>query len=90
MVGVLEVVGVTGGVEPDLDVLIVVSSFGLTEVVADLSTEGFGALSGGAATRLFTVLVKPGAGFGLMCFSATLLESSSAFRFVPFNGEGVA
>src|SRR6185437_13657051 len=84
-----EVVGVTGGVVPDLRVVIVVSIFGFGPV-AVFSSEGLGALSGGAAVRLFTVPVKPGLGFGLMCFSGNLRESSSAFRFVPFSGEGIA
>ena len=82
-----DAVGVTGGVVPALDVAIIVSTLGF-EAGATLSAEGFGALSGGAAVRLFTVPVKPGLGFGLVCFSGILTESSSAFRFVPFSGEG--
>lgn len=84
----LEVVGVTGGVVPGLDVTIVVSSLGL-KAVPGFSGEGLGALSGGAAVRLFIVPVRPGVGFGLVCFSGTLRGSSSAFRFVPLSGEGV-
>ena len=83
------VVGVEGGVEPALGVATVESSFGFGKG-AGLSPESFGALRGGAAGRRFTVLVNPGVGFGLASFSGCFTGSSSAFRFVPFSGEGTA
>lgn len=33
-------------------------------------------------------LVRPGVGFGLMIFSRRFADPSSAFRFIPFSGEG--
>lgn len=81
-------VGVPGGVGPTFWELGVASIFGLGTAVV-FGGGCLGAWRAGAAGRRTTLLVNPGVGFGLMCFSVCFVAPSSAFRFSPLSGEAV-